>query len=228
MTMSPADAARRTANIRLLQRQCSSDISDIEVSATHVVLYEYKEDSWHKSGIEGSLFVAKHPHNFELIVINRSTPDNFQMMLSPKTQLQHQEPYLIFKQITPDGSQRIRGIWFHSDEERTTVFENLQRLIRHLSQPPKTPSRIKSAPEDVAQAAMESLFLSPAASTSSAAAASTPSTPSQQGVALDKKSLQLALLSLIQDDRFLDLLHSKYLQVVRARIKKQHTPSGDG
>ena len=40
------------------------------------------------------------------------------------------------------------------------------------------------------------------------------------GVALDKRSLQLALLSLIQDDRFLELLHSQYLRVMKARAKK--------
>ena len=39
-------------------------------------------------------------------------------------------------------------------------------------------------------------------------------------VALDKKALQLTLLSLIQDERFLDLLHSQYLRVVHARAKK--------
>lgn len=44
--------------------------------------------------------------------------------------------------------------------------------------------------------------------------------PQQQGQhqpTLDKKSLQLALLSLIQDDRFLDLLHAQYLKVHHAR-----------
>jgi mRNA-decapping enzyme 1B len=44
-------------------------------------------------------------------------------------------------------------------------------------------------------------------------------------VALDKKSLQLALLSLIQDERFLDLLHTQYLKVVRTRAKKQQSPA---
>jgi hypothetical protein len=37
---------------------------------------------------------------------------------------------------------------------------------------------------------------------------------------LDKKSLQLTLLSLIQDDRFIDLVHSQYLKVVRTRAAK--------
>jgi mRNA-decapping enzyme 1B len=45
---------------------------------------------------------------------------------------------------------------------------------------------------------------------------------------LDKKSLQLALLSLIQDDRFLDLLHSQYLRVVHARVKKHQQEQNNG
>jgi mRNA-decapping enzyme 1B len=62
----------------------------------------------------------------------------------------------------------------------------------------------------------------PVATPSSASTAPTPprhGSPSGTGVALDKKSLQLALLSLIQDDRFLDLLHSQYLRVVHSRAK---------
>lgn len=38
---------------------------------------------------------------------------------------------------------------------------------------------------------------------------------------LDKKNLQLALLSLIQDDRFLDLIHAQYLKVATARGDKK-------
>ena len=42
-------------------------------------------------------------------------------------------------------------------------------------------------------------------------------THNQQHIVLDKKSLQLSLLSLIQDDRFLDLIHAQYLKVAHAR-----------
>jgi hypothetical protein len=45
--------------------------------------------------------------------------------------------------------------------------------------------------------------------------------------ALDKKSLQLALLSLIQEDRFLDLLHAQYLKVVRAHQQQQKSKSNE-
>jgi mRNA-decapping enzyme 1B len=37
---------------------------------------------------------------------------------------------------------------------------------------------------------------------------------------LDKRSLQLALLSLVQDERFLDLIHTQYLRVVQRRQDK--------
>lgn len=39
-------------------------------------------------------------------------------------------------------------------------------------------------------------------------------------IVFDKKSLQLSLLSLIQDDRFLDLIHAQYLKVAHARATR--------
>ena len=39
-------------------------------------------------------------------------------------------------------------------------------------------------------------------------------------IVFDKKSLQLSLLSLIQDDRFLDLIHAQYLKVAHARANR--------
>ena len=66
-------------------------------------------------------------------------------------------------------------------------------------------------------------------SAASAAATSTPATQQQnnasppsthQNLVLDKKSLQLSLLSLIQDDRFIDLIHAQYLKVVHTRAQR--------
>ena len=47
-----------------------------------------------------------------------------------------------------------------------------------------------------------------------------PSTTTQSNT-LDKKSLQLALLSLIQDERFLDLIHAQYLKVASSRAQRE-------
>jgi mRNA-decapping enzyme 1B len=54
---------------------------------------------------------------------------------------------------------------------------------------------------------------------------------STQTLVLDKKNLQLTLLSLLHDDRFLDLIHAQYLKVVHRR-QAPSTPrekeEGDG
>jgi len=47
------------------------------------------------------------------------------------------------------------------------------------------------------------------------------STQSSNNNTLDKKSLQLALLSLIQDERFLDLIHAQYLKVASSRAQRE-------
>jgi mRNA-decapping enzyme 1B len=75
-----------------------------------------------------------------------------------------------------------------------------------------------AAAGSIAASATATAAVGTASSRSSSAGSSTGA-----GIALDKKSLQLALLSLIQDDRFLDLLHSQYLRVVHARSKKNAT-----
>jgi len=62
----------------------------------------------------------------------------------------------------------------------------------------------------------------------SASGGGTGTTTTTSPITLDKKSLQLALLSLIQDDRFLDLLHSQYLRVARSRAKKEQEQQQNG
>jgi hypothetical protein len=61
-----------------------------------------------------------------------------------------------------------------------------------------------------AQALQHPVVVAAAPKSSTNAAAEAP-------LALDKKSLELTPLSLLQDDRFLDLVHSQYLKVVRPR-----------
>lgn len=58
--------------------------------------------------------------------------------------------------------------------------------------------------------------------TSSSSSSSTAqASAQQQPFVLDKKSLQLSLLSLIQDERFLDLIHAQYLKVAHARANRK-------
>jgi len=250
---SVTEQARKQANLRLLQRTCSSDISDIVQTATHVVLYEYVDVAWQKSGVEGSLFLAQTSSTYVLVILNRHNTENFVMDVTFDMQMQHQDPYLIFKQKQDGGVVRIRGIWFHNADERVAMAAAVQQSIQRLAQyggrlpvssPPPPVPPASQPPTDAAATATLTALLSPMAvsvaqqqqqqssntttpARSTSSNDSTNSTSSPRAVALDKKSLQLALLSLIQDDRFLDLLHSQYLRVVHARTKKGGTPQND-
>lgn len=269
MAASLTEDARKKANLRLLQRSINPNIEDIVGSATHVVLYEYSA-GWEKSGVEGSLFlVAQGGPQYSLAILNRNSTENFHVAVTNTFQLQHKEPYLIFKQ-----SPKILGIWFHNANERVVMASLLNQVIHNLkqsapvvppapapppvqqvvSQPPQPAGRIAASPmsQHIPQAAtpvtrqnqasvaspsqlieplMNSLFVSsttggaaaghpPRQSMEHASAESGSATPPRlPGVALDKKSLQLALLSLIQDERFIDLLHAQYLKVAHARAR---------
>lgn len=291
---------RKKANLRLLQRTFDPSMEDIVGSATHAVLYEYiNPQGWEKSQVEGSVFLVQKPGpSYSLAILNRSSTENFEVQVTKTFQLQHKEPYLIFKQ-----SPKILGIWFHSSDERIVMASLLNQVIANLQQQQQAPISVPTPPPQQQQPQyhhqqqqslppqqaaiattsiplqpngsspggmsspvahhqqqqystpsnstrsnpaanaspsssalmmeplMNALFVSPAgaaavgaASSSSSPAPSTTAAAAASslpaGVALDKKSLQLALLSLIQDDRFIDLLHAQYLKVAHARARK--------
>jgi mRNA-decapping enzyme 1B len=256
MALNINEQARKEANLRLLQRSMDRSISNILGSATHVVLYRFQQESqsWEKSNVEGSLFLAVRPSGFLLVILNRNSPDNYPIELSRDFQLQHKDPYLIFKQQM-EGQTVIRGIWFPNPNERVLMDSLLNQVLNSLRQaqppppvPAPAPPPMAPAPAPQAQApvvmdqgAAIAALLSPLAlavgggagaganpNTISTSSSTTPvrqESPSSQSnqPTLDKKSLQLALLSLIQDERFLDLLHAQYLKVAHARSNRSNS-----
>jgi mRNA-decapping enzyme 1B len=275
MALQVNEQARKEANLRLLQRSMDRSISNILGSATHVVLYQFQQSSqsWEKSNVEGSLFLAVRPSGYLLVILNRNSPDNYPIPLSQDFQLQHKDPYLIFKQPQSESNSTvIQGIWFPNPNERILMNDLLIQVLTSLknnntnpapssSLPPTTPTTTTTttttttptsyasvaapAPAVAAAAAIDpgaaiEALLSPmtlggadsnsatATTTTMSSSSTTPvrqASPSQQGnqPMLDKKSLQLALLSLIQDERFLDLLHAQYLKVAHARASRNNT-----
>eukprot|EP00550_Attheya_septentrionalis_P003240 CAMPEP_0198286614 /NCGR_PEP_ID=MMETSP1449-20131203/5659_1 /TAXON_ID=420275 /ORGANISM="Attheya septentrionalis, Strain CCMP2084" /LENGTH=248 /DNA_ID=CAMNT_0043984399 /DNA_START=96 /DNA_END=842 /DNA_ORIENTATION=+ len=236
MSSSAIEEQRRAANMRGLQRHDKS-IREIVGTASHVVLYEFsdKEQQWDKRNVEGSLFVTKSVFDaYKVVILNRSSKENLDVAVTPNFQMQIREPYLIFRET----ASSILGIWFHDDDERTQVSNLLTNIVADLAKkdPPSAPSTPAAAPPPVdagaaASALISSMTLDPnSTSSKSTPTGSGPTTPSrksqqqphqQQQQTLDKKSLQLALLSLVQDDRFLDLIHAQYVKVAHAREQKQ-------
>lgn len=259
---SVTEEARRQANLKLLQRTCHPTIADILQTATHVVLYEFKNNTWTKMGVEGSSFLAASGSAVKLIILNRHSPDNFEMKVTKELQIQEQDPFLISHEPPPKGvtgAPRVRGIWFHNADERVAMTRKVQATVQQLvagtfvfpvavpaAKPPTTakPPPAKPPPAEATQderdhlaALLSKTAVAVTASHSSQPRSSQPATETDaasstssaaSGVALDKKAMQLTLLSLIQDERFLDLLHSQYLRVVHARSKKGPGDSDHG
>jgi len=231
MAFNLTEDARKEANLRVLQRQDPA-VLDILGSATHVVLYEFEAPSWKKLDVEGSLFLVKRNDmpRFRLLVLNRNSTDNYQVDITSSFQVQEKDPYLMFRK--PDGT--IQGIWFHNGPEREQMAILLQKVVQSLAvdpdaataallspltigdssqgkQQPPTPPVHRPSPRTTPQQQRRTSV--GGSSVNSAAAAESP--------VLDKKSLQLALLSLLHDDRFLDLIHAQYLKVAHARANKK-------
>ena len=254
--------ARRKANLRVLQR-IDTNIVDLAITASHVVLYEFSNTkrTWEKKNVEGSLFVTKRSDapRFKLIVLNRSSTDNLEVPITATFQMQVKEPYMIFRDSSASsssssgGDETIRGIWFHDGKERDQIASYLEQVVKSLvkieemerNHPPppslgggSESSYVNTTRQDAGAALLSTLTLGSnnnnnnssnnhdnAAAASSAPVAtqqvpsiSPPST--HQNLVLDKKSLQLSLLSLIQDERFLDLIHAQYLKVVHTRATR--------
>jgi len=190
---------------------------------------------------------------FQLIILNRSSTDNWILSVNDKLQIQNQQPYLILRYRNDKGDNIISGIWFHNNTERDSIAIILDKAVETLKQKEALPQPVDQAaaasallspltlggvtiPVSVAPATMGSASTTPAHTrtnvidntmppttpTTAAVAAASSSHPSPH-IVLDKKSLQLSLLSLIQDDRFLDLIHAQYLKVAHARASRTKT-----
>jgi mRNA-decapping enzyme 1B len=181
--------------------------------------------------VEGSLFLVKRRDmpRFRLLVLNRNSNDNYQVDITPSFQVQEKEPYLMFRK--PDGS--IQGIWFHNGSERQQVATLLQKVVQSLAVDPDAAAAALLSPLTIIHHNGNSRTQQQQQPPTPPPPVHRPSpTPPQGqhsalgggGVAespvLDKKSLQLALLSLLHDERFLDLIHAQYLKVAHARANK--------
>jgi len=145
----------------------------------------------------------------------------------------------------------IRGIWFHDGKEREVICNVLQKVMKVLAhateldkQPELDPYLDQNENGIVKQNANllisglnigEPTQLDNTATTKpsdtehvSANIGNNDNTSSldnhnHDNLILDKKTLQLSLMSLLQEDKFLDLIHAQYLKVVHARAQRDIT-----
>ena len=109
------------------------------------------------------------------------------------------------------GAALLSTLTLNDNTKTTTAIRSRKK------QPPSTSSPSSSPPPTTTTTTQSNNTTT----TTTPSSSSLSSTQSSNNNTLDKKSLQLALLSLIQDERFLDLIHAQYLKVASSRAQRE-------
>lgn len=183
--------------------------------------------------------------------MNRNSKNNLDVSLTPNFQMQIKEPYLIFRSNRGSQESARAIWFHDSNERTNIcqVLQKIMQFLSSadLSSPTASSTSIpqKESPtttimnkEEATASLMAVLRIGGTNTTSHSSETqkvgdkTQPSpTPLQaqelqktfekDHIVLDKKTLQLTLLSLIQDERFIDLIHAKYLTIANARTGKK-------
>jgi len=150
-----------------------------------------------------------------LVVLNRSSPVNYSYRLDGGLQYRIIEKMIVFRK----EGEEVDGLYFHDSSEMSSCFSVMGSVIRGDFKPVPEHATVN---EEATASLMMALGIkkdSPVQPQPEKGKSKNKSGPqsNQQAVVIDKKSLQLTLLSLIQDERFIDLIHAQYLKVVNAR-----------
>lgn len=155
------DPAERKAtadgfNINGLKR-LDGAVTSVLVSASHVVLYELKEDlnQWGRCDVEGALFLVQldtnHPSNtnnirYRLFIINRKSLDNYvDDVLVGNEDMDYSEKMIMYR----NSKAATVGIWFYEQQEADQFHSFLKKIIGGDSAPSASPTLSTSinAPE---------------------------------------------------------------------------------
>jgi hypothetical protein len=212
-------------NLSVLQRQ-DPTVEAILATAAHVALYSFQHQAWQRKDVEGSLFIVERscfPH-YQLVVLNRLSTENFCENLSPQLQMKANEPYLLFR----NADNEITGIWFYNKEEQQKIGALIKSIIEgKISYEKQSPSSAEGPivlepaddPEQSAtmhlkakQSHVNTLDSPWRESQTHPVGLSHPTSLSNTSRAsVTRDDLKRALLSLVQDDNFVNMVYEHYL-----------------
>ncbi|KAK3148825.1 hypothetical protein QOZ80_3AG0209200 [Eleusine coracana subsp. coracana] len=117
----------RVLNLSVLRR-LDPAVTDILITAAHVVAYNFDADSgeWSRKRVEGSLFVVKRSEQprFQLVVMNRLNTENLVEDLLTDFEYDVQVPYVMYR----NAADEIIGIWFYNPQECHEVAHIFSRI----------------------------------------------------------------------------------------------------
>eukprot|EP01084_Bolivina_argentea_P224383 379446_1 len=242
----------RSANLQLLKEKDPS-VKSIICQASYVTVYVFNADlkQWARKDVEGTLFFVRRSNSpeYQLIVLNRLNASNMIQPITGSMKFKLIELYLMYTSPDPcymgeETSTDAHGIWFHSEDERLIIFREMQRLVKAAAQRGKGDDQY-SATLQQSQAKEKAAPVSAGGGTQDikttqrrhsgqqqqynqyAATAEMPQPQHDEGMLLGVDQLKDTLKALIDNDRFIAMLHSQYRHRV-LRGKKNVSNAIDG
>ncbi|KAJ1292808.1 hypothetical protein BS78_01G018600 [Paspalum vaginatum] len=106
----------RALNLTVLRR-LDPGVTDILITASHVVVYTFDEGAmeWSRNRTEGSLFVVKRnvEPRFQFLILNRLNTENLVEDILTDFEVELQVPYVIYR----SAADEIIGIWFYDPQD---------------------------------------------------------------------------------------------------------------
>lgn len=132
--MASIPEARTAFNLKVLRRHDPSIVTIFE-TASFVVLYNYNDGEWTKTGVEGPLFLFRRrlpPYN-GFFLMNRNGVENFSADVTPDDDLEITPEFIIYR---PEQNDEVYGIWVFEPSQRMAVGDKLLRL-QQMGEAPK-------------------------------------------------------------------------------------------
>ena len=122
-------------------KRIDNAITDIIDKSAHVAFYKFDGSSWHKTNVEGSLFVfsRSHPPYYGFVIQNRRNMDNVCEMLIDGVEFQQASQFLLYK-----TQNSIHSIWFNEEAECIKIARSLTELMKTKTQHPQRSAIIPS------------------------------------------------------------------------------------
>lgn len=138
------EAEELRINLGSLKR-IDNAITDIVDKSAHVAFYKFDGSSWHKTNVEGSLFVfsRSHPPYYGFVIQNRRNMDNVCEMLIDGVEFQQASQFLLYK-----TQNSIHSIWFGEEAECVKIARILTQLMKTKTQHPLRSGRAEQPKPD--------------------------------------------------------------------------------
>lgn len=143
------DQARFKGMLESLQ-QTDQDIESIVIYSKFVVAYLLQQDGanpgWRKANVDGPVYLVRRrgTPRYQFLIKNQFSTNDLADDLHPDWELDCQKNYVFYK--VEDPQKRIRGLWFHDDQERKRVEEALEQTLEEIRRQPAAQPPMEEQP----------------------------------------------------------------------------------